>query len=69
MEHCFNCEYFTFEDGTGPYSDVTPGDAWRMMCSKKHFYMRGGGVSDKEFRETLAKGSECPDWERYKGFR
>ena len=63
---CYECNHLVIELQTGPYSDVTPGDDFCMMCLKHHWFVDGKSVTEAEFGDCMAKALECQDYDRRK---
>ena len=61
---CYSCQYFSISKAEGAWSEVTPGEDWRMECSKGvwEFDTYTDGIA--RFRECLTTAESCEHFQQ-----
>jgi len=62
VQNCIMCEHFRFDPGCGDYSELTPGEDWCASCAKNHWTLEGYNVYTDQWRKTILKAGDCPDF-------
>ena len=63
MRLCVECQHFYISFGEADWSEVTPGAAPEVNCSKRHFHLDGHDTCEAEFHDTIRAHPECADFE------
>jgi len=59
---CINCIHFQVESGTPDYSELTPGDEFRMACVKGYWELRNWVDTTESYRKKIYTALECKDY-------
>lgn len=62
MKLCYGCKHFEFDTGSPAYSELTPGDAWQMICHKEHWRMDMNSPTSN-LGPNLERAETCEDYE------
>ncbi len=64
MKLCWRCKHFSYFNGTGPYSDVTPGEDFQTMCERNHWMFSARRTTQEEFGKILSTADTCEDYKK-----
>lgn len=60
---CALCEHCTINLGTSDFSDVTPGEAGSIVCSRKHEPWPDAHEGKVDLQHLAEVASACPDFQ------
>ena len=62
MRVCWECEHIIFNTAERDWSDVTPGDDFRLSCGKSYWEFEQYKDDLPDFRRKLESAETCKDF-------